>query len=292
MFILLNYAGKGKNIFLNGVSQSPKIYYFCQLEKQRGNMAPKSEYDLLLYNLDRKVKKAIESYRLIENGDRILIGLSGGKDSLALVELLGKRMKIFSPRFTAIAVHIRMRNISYRSDTSYLKKHCEQSGIPFIEHITEFDPEKDTRKSPCFLCSWYRRKALFAIAKEQQCNKIALGHHQDDIIQTLLMNMTFQGAFGTMPPRLSMSKFKMTIIRPLCLIEEKDLIRLSQLSGYVKQEKSCPYEHSSSRPEIKEVIQILEKISPQVRSHIWNSMTHIQPEYLPGFTDKDSIKIQ
>ena len=90
-------------------------------------MAEKSEKDLLLYHLDRKIKKAIESYRLIENGDRILIGLSGGKDSLALVELLGKRMKIFSPRFTAIAVHIRMKNISYKSDTSYLKEHCEHS---------------------------------------------------------------------------------------------------------------------------------------------------------------------
>lgn len=248
-------------------------------------MTKKSETDLLLYHLDRKVKKAIESYRLIEDGDRILIGLSGGKDSLAMVELLGRRMKIFAPRFSAVAVHIRMKNIAYKSDTTYLKEHCEKWSIPFIEHETEFNPENDRRKSPCFLCSWYRRKALFAIAKEQQCNKIAFGHHQDDIIQTLLMNMAFQGSFGTMPPRLSMNKFKMTLIRPLCLIEENDLLRLSQLSGYVKQEKSCPYEHSSSRPEMKEVIKILEKMSPQVRSHIWNSMTHIQPEYLPGFTD-------
>lgn len=255
-------------------------------------MAEKSEKDLLLYHLDRKIKKAIESYRLIENGDRILIGLSGGKDSLALVELLGKRMKIFSPRFTAIAVHIRMKNISYKSDTSYLKEYCEQAGIPFLEYTTEFDPENDKRKSPCFLCSWYRRKAMFSIAKEQQCNKIALGHHQDDIIQTLLMNMAFQGSFGTMPPRLSMSKFKMTLIRPLCLIEEKDLLRLSQLSGYIKQEKVCPYEKSSNRTEMKEVLRNLEKISPQVRNHIWNSMTHIQPEYLPGFIEPDPSKIK
>ncbi|WP_455496882.1 ATP-binding protein [Coprobacter sp.] len=248
-------------------------------------MTKKSEKDLLLYHLDRKLKKAIESYRLIEDGDHILIGLSGGKDSLAMVELLGRRMKIFAPRFSAVAVHIRMKNIAYKSDTTYLEKHCEQSGIPFIEHETEFDPENDRRKSPCFLCSWYRRKALFTIAKKQQCNKIAFGHHQDDIIQTLLMNMTFQGSFGTMPPRLSMNKFEMTLIRPLCLIEEKELLRLSQLSGYTKQEKNCPYEHASSRPEMKEILKILEKMSPQVRSHIWNSMTHIQPEYLPGFTD-------
>lgn len=246
-------------------------------------MTSKGENDLLLYRLNKKIKKAIESYRLIEDGDRILIGLSGGKDSLALVELLGRQMKIFSPRFTAIAAHIRMKNIAYKSDTSYLKEHCERSGIPFIEHLTEFNSESDNRKTPCFLCSWYRRKALFDIAKEQQCNKIALGHHQDDIIQTLLMNMIFQGSFGTMPPRLSMHKFKMTIIRPLCLVEEKDLFRLSQLSGYVKQEKVCPYEHSSNRPQIKEILKNLEKISPQFRSHIWNSMTHIQPEYLPGF---------
>ena len=137
------------------------------------------------------------------------------------------------------------------------------------------------RKSPCFLCSWNRRKALFTIAKDQQCNKIALGHHQDDILQTLLMNMTFQGAFGTMPPILKMQKFDMTIVRPMCLVAESDLIELSKLLGYVKQKNPCPYECSSSRPEMKNVIKMLEGMNEMARYNLWSSMTNIQKEYLP-----------
>ncbi len=161
---------------------------------------PLSAHEYLLNHLDRKVKKAIEDYGLIDEGDRILIGLSGGKDSLALVELLGRRSRIFAPKFSLAAAHIRMANIEYKSDSSTLRVHCERFGMEYIERETSFDPSSDRRKTPCFLCSWYRRKALFEIAKEGNFNKIALGHHQDDLFETLLMNMTFQGSFATMPP--------------------------------------------------------------------------------------------
>lgn len=85
-----------------------------------------------------------------------------------------------------------MKNIAYESDQTYLREYAESLGVPYVCYETEFDPSTDTRKSPCFLCSWNRRKALFTVAKEQGCNKIALGHHMDDILETLLMNMTFQ----------------------------------------------------------------------------------------------------
>ena len=165
--------------------------------------------------------------RMIEEGDKILIGLSGGKDSLALVELLARRSRILKPRFSVVAAHVVMRNISYQSDTDYLRSYAESQGVPFVLYETEFDASTDTRKSPCFLCSWNRRKALFTVAKEQGCNKIALGHHMDDILETLLMNITYQGAFSTMPPRLVMKKFDMTIIRPMCLVHEADLVELA-----------------------------------------------------------------
>ena len=95
------------------------------------------------------------------------------------------------------------------------------------------------------------------------------------------MNMAFQGSFATMPPRLAMKKFDMTIIRPLCLIAENDLVELSRSGHYPRQEKSCPYEKSSHRPEIRNILHQLQAISPQLRGHLWNSMTHIQEEYLP-----------
>ena len=106
-----------------------------------------------------------------------------------------------------------------------------------------------------------------------QCNKIAVGHHQDDILVTLLMNLTHQGAFGTMPPKLSMNKFAMEIIRPLCLVSEKELATLAEWRRYKPQDKRCPYESGSSRKEMKELLARLESINPDARHSLWGSMT-------------------
>ena len=241
----------------------------------------KREKSRLFYKLGIKFKKAIFDYSLIQEGDRALIGLSGGKDSLALLELLGSRAKIKAPGFTLVAAHVVMSNISYYSDLDYLKSLCDNYNIPLIVRETSFDASTDKRKSPCFLCSWNRRKALFDIAKEYSCNKIALGHHQDDLLQTMLMNITFQGAFATMPPLLKMNKFEMAIIRPMCLIAESDLTAFSQERGYRKQVKNCPYESDSHRSEMKGILKQLEEMHPQARHSLWAAMTNVQEEYLP-----------
>ena len=178
-----------------------------------------------------------------------------------------------------------MKNIPYQSDTEYLKAHCEAYGVPFVQYETAFDPATDTRKSPCFLCSWNRRKALFTVAKEHGCNKIALGHHMDDILETLLMNITYQGAFSTMPPRLMMKKFDMTIIRPMCLVHEADLVELAALRHYQKQVKNCPYESQSSRSDMKGILRQLEAMNPEARYSLWSSMTNVQEELLPDKID-------
>ena len=200
-----------------------------------------TEEEKTIRRIERRFNKGVVQYGLIEEGDKILIGLSGGKDSLALVELLGKRARIYKPRFSVIAVHVVMNNIPYQSDTEYLKAYCDSFGVPFVQYETSFDPATDTRKSPCFLCSWNRRKALFTVAKEQGCNKIALGHHMDDILETLLMNITYQGAFSTMPPRLVMKKFDMTIIRPMCMVHSypSELRLLSQILSRAAR-PGCP----------------------------------------------------
>lgn len=244
-------------------------------------MAKFTEEEKLLRRIDQKFSKGMIRYGLIEDGDRILIGLSGGKDSLALLELMARRSRIFKPKFSVIAVHVVMTNIAYESDTDYLREFAESRGVEFVRYETSFDPSTDTRKSPCFLCSWNRRKALFTVAKERQCNKIALGHHMDDILETLLMNMTFQGAISTMPPKLVMRKFDMTIIRPMCLIHESDLIELAKVHEYRKQVKNCPYETDSHRSDMKEVLHQLEKMNPEARYSLWSSMNNIQEDLLP-----------
>lgn len=220
----------------------------------------------------RHFSKGLKQYDLIHEGDRILIGLSGGKDSLALLEFMARRARIYQPHIELEALHVRMANIAYETDTSYLETFAARHGVRLMIRETGFDASTDTRKSPCFLCSWNRRKMLFETAQELHCNKIALGHHQDDILHTTLLNFSFQGHFSTMPARLAMRKFDMTIIRPFCMVHERDLAAWAELQRYARQKKRCPYEHDSHRTDMRRIFQEIEKINPEARYSMWNAL--------------------
>ena len=245
----------------------------------------KNQNDTESRRLEKRLKerfvKAMATYHLIEDDDHILVGLSGGKDSLLLLELLAKRSKIQHPRFSVEALHVRMENIHYETDTSYLQAFCDNLGVRLHVRTTRFEigktAIKDARdarrqKQPCFLCSWNRRKEMFNLAQELSCNKIALGHHQDDILHTALMNLTFQGRFGSMPARLKMKKMPLSIIRPLCMIEERDIKAYAEQQGYQKQQKLCPYETDSHRADIKQIYDAIERMNPEARYSIWNAL--------------------
>ena len=244
----------------------------------------------LMKRIERRFMKGIMEYGLIEDGDRILVGLSGGKDSLALTELLARRSQVWKPRFEVAAAYISITNMGYQSDVEWLAGFCKELKIPFYVRESSFDLSTDKRKSPCFLCSWNRRKALFTLAHELKCNKIALGHHMEDILQTLLMNLTFQGTFSTMPPKLLMRKFQMTLIRPLCLVHEDDLMELSALRKWPHQIKNCPYENLSGRTQIKSILKQLEQLNPEARYSMWGAMSNVQKELLPQKTEIESTK--
>ena len=222
--------------------------------------------------LTKRFHKACADYQLIEDDDHILIGLSGGKDSLLLTELLGRRAQIYVPRFKVTALHVRVRERDYHTDLGYLQSFCDEAKVPLI--VRDID-------NPCFLCSWYRRKELFNVAQEMGCNKIAFGHHRDDIVQTLLMNLIFQGAFATMPPILRMDKMPLKIIRPLCLIEEADIIKYAQMRAYQKQTKLCPFEHVSSREKVKGLLEEIKTLNPEAIDSIFGALTNIKENYLP-----------
>jgi tRNA(Ile)-lysidine synthase TilS/MesJ len=248
---------------------------------------PKS--DIVSRRLERRLKelfvKAMATYHLIEDDDRILVGLSGGKDSLCLLELMASRAKIEHPRFSVEALHVRMENIHYETDTSYLQQFCDDLGIRLHVRTTRFEVEESLdlgdhpnnarlrkQKQPCFLCSWMRRKEMFNLAQELGCNKIALGHHQDDLIHTALMNLIFQGRFDSMPARLKMRKMPLTIIRPLCLMHEADIKAFAKMRNYHKQTKSCPYEKDSHRTDIKRIYDEMELMNPEARFSIWRAL--------------------
>ncbi|MGN0221792.1 MAG: ATP-binding protein [Prevotella sp.] len=231
-----------------------------------------SEIDTVRKKIVKAFHKATATYRLLEDGDRILVGLSGGKDSLLLLELLAQQARIDRPAFTIEAAHVRMQNVKYESDTSYLERFASSVGVRLHVLTTQFDDTIPTKKPVCFLCSWYRRKALFNLAQQLHCNKIALGHHQDDIIHTMMMNLFFQGHFNTMPASLQMSKMPVTLIRPMCLVREQDVARYAALACYEKQLKSCPYETASHRHDIRLLFEQIERLNPEARNSIWNAM--------------------
>ena len=241
----------------------------------------------------QKFHKACAEYGLIADGDHVLVGLSGGKDSLALVELLGKRAQIYKPRFRVTALHVRVKERDYHSDVSYLEQFCAEVKVPFmVRDVTIDEPvesgklkverERVSAANPCFLCAWYRRKTLFNVAQELGCNKIALGHHRDDVIETLLMNLIFQGAFATMPPMLQMEKMPLQIIRPLCMIDEAELIAYAAERGYQKQILLCPFEHVSSREKVKGLLKTIKAINPEAMDSMFAAMSNIKTAYLPS----------
>ena len=233
------------------------------------------------HRLQKQFIRAIATFRLLEDGDSVLVGLSGGKDSLLLLELLAERARIRHPEFTVQALHVRMNEISYETDTSYLQHFCDELGVRLHVVNTCFPTPSDQisssairrkQKQPCFLCSWARRKQLFNTAQQLGCNKIALGHHQDDILNTCLMNLTFQSHFSTMPVKLRMRKMPLTIIRPLCLCHESDISLYAAQRGYERQEKRCPFEHESNRTNIASVFKQLETLNPEARYSLWSAL--------------------
>ena len=238
----------------------------------------------------KQFNKALGQFQLIDEDDRILVGLSGGKDSLCLLEFLARRSKVHVPHFTVESLHVRMENIHYETDTSYLQSFCDRLGVPLHIITTHFatvpdgsattpdgsattpDGSPSGKKPACFLCSWQRRKQLFNLAQELGCTKIALGHHQDDIIHTALMNLTFQGHFSTMPVKLRMRKMPLTIIRPLCLCQETDIRAYAEQQGYEKQLKQCPYEKATNRTTAQELFAHMESLNPEARYTIWRAL--------------------
>ena len=230
--------------------------------------------------------KVLGQYQLIGEGDKILAGLSGGKDSLCLLEFLARRSHILKPRFTLEALHIRMTDVSYESNTDYLESFCHEHGVPLHIITTSFPTPQSERmshgspagiqspskKPPCFLCSWQRRKQLFNMTQQLGCQKIALGHHQDDIIQTTLMNLTFQGHFSTMPAKLVMNKMPLTLIRPLCLCREADIRTYAESRHYQRQLKTCPYENTTNRTTAADLFARMEQLNPEARYCLWHAL--------------------
>lgn len=211
-------------------------------------------------------------FNLLEDGDKILIALSGGKDSLELVRLLAMRSRIHKPSINVEAAHVLMDNIPYETDRSYISGFCEEQGIKLHILHTRFEEDETARKTHCFLCSWHRRKALLEFARDNGFNKVALGHHMDDIVTTFLMNITFEGSRNTMTPKLQQTHYPVQIIRPLCMVHERLISDAARQFGFERQKTPCPYEHDTQRKSMTDVLRALESLNPEARYSLWKAM--------------------
>lgn len=230
------------------------------------------EEDALRRKISLRVRRAIRDFELIDSGDTVLVAVSGGKDSLCLLETLALRSRIAAPAFRVEAVHVRMRGVEYAADASWLQSFADSLGVKLHVIETGFEWREGSRKPACFLCSWYRRKAIFELAQTIGAAKIALGHHNDDIIHTALMNLLYQGQFSSMPPKLNLSRMPLTIIRPLCTTLEADIARYASLQAWPQLTKSCPFETASRRTDARRLFEQIEAISPDARHSIWNAL--------------------
>lgn len=230
------------------------------------------------FYISKRVGKAIIDYKMLSDGDKIAVAVSGGKDSLTLLKILHDRKSFVPIKYELLAVHI---NLGYPCQhPKILAGYFKQSGINY--HIEKVDILKGkTRKDiSCFWCSWNRRKALFEVAHRFGCTKVALGHHKDDIIETILMNMFFQGEISAMAPKQELFNGKIVIIRPLAYVEEDMIIRFAKIAGFPHQKCACPNSLTSSRTKITNIIQDIKKACPDVKTNIFRSVQRIKKDYL------------
>jgi tRNA(Ile)-lysidine synthetase-like protein len=242
-----------------------------------------------IQKIHSQIGKAVKSYNLIQDGDRIMIGVSGGKDSMTLLSALATRRYFSKEKYEIVAVHINVENIPYSIDQDYIANFCKEQNIVFVVENILVDFEKDPGKSHCFVCSWHRRKRLFELTKEYNCNKLALGHHLDDAIETLIINMCYHSSISSMPASLKMFNGRIDLIRPLILLTNQEIIRFAKIMQFPSEKENCPYEDKTKRSQAGEIITELEKRFKPTRKSIFKSMQKIFVEYLPVENGKNPI---
>jgi len=234
--------------------------------------------------LSRVVGRCIADFELISAGDRVMVCLSGGKDSYGMLTLLERFRRRAPIDFSLLVVHLDQGHPGY--DGEPLAAWLRDRG--FDHHIIREDTYSVvTDKLPqgstyCSLCSRLRRGVLYNVAQELGCTKIALGHHRDDAIETLLLNLMFTGSLRSMPPRLVSDDRRNVVIRPLLYAAEADLARYAELSSFpILPCDLCGSQDNLKRQQVKRLLGELEKLAPHVRNSMLTAMTNVRPSQLP-----------
>ncbi len=219
------------------------------------------------------VRRAVDDYELIDDGDRIAVGISGGKDSLALLCALAEMRRFYPKKYDIVAVTVDMGFEG--ADFSEIAELCRRLNVEYRIEKTDiakiiFDVRKES--NPCSLCAKMRRGSLHAAAQATGCNKVALGHHFDDAVETFMMNLFFEGRIGCFSPKSYLSNRKLTLIRPLLYATEKDVLYFTNKRALPVQKSLCPEDHATERENMKKLLASLEKENKGLRHRIFGAM--------------------
>lgn len=222
-----------------------------------------------------RMRAAMEKYNMIEEGDIVAVGVSGGKDSLALLYALSEMRRFYPVKYEVKAITADMRFFGEKTDFSEITKLCEKLGVEHIIRETElyhiiFETRKE--KNPCSLCARMRRGILHDMTKESGCTKLALGHHMDDAAETFMMNLLSGGTIESFRPVTYLSRKDLTMIRPMIFATEKEVLSASKKMNLPTVESPCPMDKTSNRNNMKELLKSLEKDYPAIKEKIIGGM--------------------
>ena len=219
------------------------------------------------------MRKAIDNYNMIEDGDKIAVALSGGKDSITMLMGFKNLQRFYPKKFDIIAVTI---NPGFEGfDTQLLKDLCESLDVPLIiedGHMQEIVFDIRNEKNPCSLCANIRRGMLNSIAIREGCNKIAVGHNEDDVLETFLMNLFYAGSINTFAPMSYMDRSEITLIRPLIYAPEKYIRSFVNRNNIKVMPKACPMDGYSKREDMKDFLFNMQKEIPHIRANIYGAI--------------------
>jgi len=223
----------------------------------------------------------MQTYSMLSHGDCVLVAVSGGVDSLVLAWLLQMWLQKVPISYTLRVVHIDMGFRGPGNDepdpVAWIRSQLQRFGIPLLVKKAR---ELDEAERSCFLCARQRRHQLFDLAREYGCNKIAFGHHKDDLIETLFLNMLYSGNLSTMVPRQDLFEGRLALILPLAYIEKDEVQELAKNLGLVPVDNLCPLAGSTRRDQVRKVLQTLYDQDPGVKASIFASMANVREGYL------------
>lgn len=219
------------------------------------------------------VRRCVEDYNMIEAGEHIAVGVSGGKDSMLTLAALARLREFYPKPFTLTAITLEMGFPGM--DFTPIAQYCEQLNVPYVRieaPVYEVVFQERQEKNPCSLCAKFRRGALNTAMVERGIRKIALGHHYDDAVETLLMNLLFEGRIGCFQPVTYLDRMDVMQIRPLLYVEEKEVANAVSRLQLPTVENTCPADGGTRREEIKQLLQTLEKDYPGLRTKIFGAI--------------------